>query len=148
VPNSFVIPNESPWAESLHGFPLGKILSKYISSEGYQDDTISAQLEKLGVTFESMREQNFDKILIALVAHYDFFGDMLVPRYYRIPSEAPWPPIVWNLQLGNRVRNIMHGRAYAHSRYYERLRGIGFPMHLIKSYAATKYMNTGSSATH
>lgn len=132
VPNTFEVPEKSPWPESMYGFPLGKMLYAYLRSERYQSDVISSELEKLGVSFRSSREQSFDKILIALIAHYNFFGDMLVPRYYRIPAEKPWPPVVWNLQLGNRIRNIVYGRAYAHPRYHEKLRRIGFPMNLFK----------------
>lgn len=75
-------------------------------------------------------DQNFNIILAALQVHDQLYGDMLVPRYFFVPSEEPWPPETWGLQLGNRVRNIRQRRAYNKPHYHQILIDAGFVMDL------------------
>ena len=75
---------------------------------------------------EFKREQNFQQLLIVLQVHYDLFGDLLVPRYFKVPPELPWPVFSWGWQLGNRMRNIKVRRAYNESRYHLMLEDIGY----------------------
>ena len=75
-----------------------------------------------------MSEMRFLDILSALKAHYKVFGDMLVPRYFVVPSENPWPENVWGMQLGNRVRNIRIKTAYNKPKFHEMLSECGFSM--------------------
>ena len=63
---------------------------------------------------------------VALEAHQCYFGDMLVPRYFRVPAEKPWPEDTWGLHLGNRVRNIRYGLAYMQPDHVARLDAMGF----------------------
>ena len=75
-------------------------------------------------------DRNFNVILSALQVHDQLYGDMLVPRYFVVPSEDPWPLDTWGLQLGNRVRNIRQRRAYNKPRYHQILIDAGFVMDL------------------
>ena len=75
---------------------------------------------------EHSSEDSFYKILTALKAHDNLFGDMLVPRYFIVPSEEPWPLCVWGMQLGNRVRNIRAKTAYNKPHYHQTLIDLGF----------------------
>eukprot|EP01035_Chromulina_nebulosa_P017598 gene17598-23170_t len=49
---------------------------------------------------------NFEIIVLTLIVHQKLFGDMLVPRYYVVPSEQPWPECAWGLQIGFPVESI------------------------------------------
>ena len=75
---------------------------------------------------EQSSEDSFHKILTALKAHDNLFGDMLVPRYFIVPSEEPWPVCVWGMQLGNRVRNIRAKTAHNKPHYHQILIDLGF----------------------
>ena len=79
---------------------------------------------------EHTREIKFLQILSALKVHDDLFGDMLVPRYFIVPSEEPWPEPAWGMQLGNRVRNIRAKSAYNQPRFHKILEESGFLMSL------------------
>lgn len=79
---------------------------------------------------EHTREIKFLQILSALKVHNNLFGDMLVPRYFVVPSEEPWPEPTWGMQLGNRVRNIRAKSAYNQSRFHTILEESGFLMSL------------------
>jgi hypothetical protein len=65
-----------------------------------------------------------------LKVHQNVFGDMLVPRYFVIPAEDPWPKECWGLQLGNRVRNIRAKTAYNKPRFHQLLLDEGFMMNI------------------
>jgi hypothetical protein len=75
---------------------------------------------------ERTRTENFETIMAALRVHDDLFGDLLVPRYFIVPGEEPWPKKTWGLQLGNRVRNIRAKRAYNTPDFHAKLNDIGF----------------------
>ena len=62
----------------------------------------------------------------ALQAHFEVFGDFLVPRYFVVPYEDPWPREAWGMQLGNRARNIRYYGAYSDAESRLILREIGF----------------------
>jgi hypothetical protein len=85
-----------------------------------------SELHKQLSAKEHSREDSFHKILSALKAHDNLFGDMLVPRYFIVPSEEPWPVCVWGMQLGNRVRNIRAKTAYNKPHYHQILIDLGF----------------------
>jgi hypothetical protein len=75
---------------------------------------------------EHTRMEKFNLIVKALKVHDDLFGDLLVPRYFIVPDEEPWPKETWGLQLGNRVRNIRAKRAYNTPYFHEILTKMGF----------------------
>ena len=77
---------------------------------------------------EYLSEMKFLDILSALKIHDKIFGDMLVPRYFRVPFEEPWPERTWGMQLGNRVRNIRIKSAYNKPKFHEMLHQCGFVM--------------------
>lgn len=77
-------------------------------------------------------EVKFFEILAALKAHNEVFGDMLVPRYFIVPREDPWPMSAWDMQLGNRVRNIRSKCAYNQPRFHQILIDNGFVFSLGK----------------
>ena len=77
---------------------------------------------------EYLSEMKFLDILSALKIHDKIFGDMLVPRYFRVPFEEPWPARTWGMQLGNRVRNIRAKSAYNKPKFHEILLQSGFAM--------------------
>lgn len=115
----------------MHGKYLGKIISKYKHHPKELDENEWKTLKSIGIILKPVRDQNFDKIVKALMVHYQLYGDYLVPRYFVVPSEEPWPQQCWGLQLGIRVRNIRHNRAYCSMIYYKALEKIGFPMESI-----------------
>lgn len=125
------MPETKDWPSSVHGFPLGKVITSYRHGYFKLPRSLQLKLKELGVTLEPIRDAKFKLILKALIAHDQYFGDMLVPRYYRIPESEPWPREVWGMHLGNRVRNIRHRRSYTGPKYHKMLEKIGFPMHLI-----------------
>jgi hypothetical protein len=107
--------------------------------EQYPDDTkgndssladSTTVLNELMTSKEHTREIKFLQILSALKVHNDLFGDMLVPRYFVVPSEEPWPESTWGMQLGNRVRNIRAKSAYNQPRFHKILEESGFLMSL------------------
>ena len=77
---------------------------------------------------EHLSEMRFLDIFSALETHNDIYGDMLVPRYFVVPSEEPWPKRTWGMQLGNRVRNIRVKTAYNKPKFHEKLISSGFAM--------------------
>lgn len=79
---------------------------------------------------EHLSEMKFLDILSALKVHDKIFGDMLVPRYFRVPFEEPWPERTWGMQLGNRVRNIRIKSAYNKPKFHEMLLQCGFVMNI------------------
>jgi hypothetical protein len=90
-------------------------------------------------------DQKFQLILSALQVHDDLYGDMLVPRYFVVPAEHPWPPAAWDMQLGNRVRNIRARRAYNKPRYHQQLTDVGFVFTLGDCQIQTSWSSTPSS---
>jgi hypothetical protein len=89
-----------------------------------------AVMNELMTSKEHTREIKFLQILSALKVHDNLFGDMLVPRYFIVPSEEPWPEPTWGMQLGNRVRNIRAKSAYNQPRFHKILEESGFLMSL------------------
>ena len=81
---------------------------------------------------EHSSEVKFFEILAALRAHNEVFGDMLVPRYFIVPTESPWPESTWGMQLGNRVRNIRAKCAYNRPKFHQILLDNGFIFNLGK----------------
>lgn len=81
---------------------------------------------------EHSSEVKFFEILAALQAHNEVFGDMLVPRYFKVPREIPWPESTWDMQLGNRVRNIRAKCAYNKPKFHQILLDNGFIFNLGK----------------
>ena len=102
--------------------------SEKVLKNSIEEEERSCQLElhKQLSAKEHSREHSFLKILSALKAHDNLFGDMLVPRYFIVPSEEPWPDTVWGMQLGNRVRNIRAKTAYNKPHYHQILIDLGF----------------------
>ena len=100
-----------------------------VDSDAVQSDDDSLRLKQWSCKAYST-DQNFHIILSALQVHDQLYGDMLVPRYFVVPSEEPWPSETWGLQLGNRVRNIRQRRAYNKPRYHQILLDAGFVMDL------------------
>jgi hypothetical protein len=94
--------------------------------EQKQEQIQGLELHKQLSAKEHSSEDSFQKILLALKAHDNLFGDMLVPRYFIVPSEEPWPLCVWGMQLGNRVRNIRAKTAYNKPHYHQILIDLGF----------------------
>jgi hypothetical protein len=90
-------------------------------------------------------DQKFQLILSTLQVHDDLYGDMLVPRYFVVPAEDPWPPAAHGMQLGNRVRNIRARRAYNKPRYHQQLADVGFVFTLGDCQIQTSWSNTSSS---
>lgn len=88
------------------------------------DDELDAQLQWSARAHAT--DQKFQVIMSALQVHYELYGDMLVPRYFVVPAEEPWSPEAWDMQLGNRVRNIRARRAYNKPRYHQQLTEVGF----------------------
>jgi len=72
------------------------------------------------------RRFQFQLTVAALQAHFEVFGDFLVPRYFVVPHEDPWPREAWGMQLGNRARNIRYYGAYSDAESRLILREIGF----------------------
>ena len=72
------------------------------------------------------RRRDFSLVCDALLVHQELFGDMLVPRYFKVPAEEPWPLKSWGMHLGNRVRNIRTGTAYTQQQHHDLLHSIGF----------------------
>jgi hypothetical protein len=149
------------WPAHLRGFPLGKELSRVLSSlkelkpdsDGRSSDdnnqcspetvarlqALQAKkeaLEALGVPLLKRRDQNFQLILAALKTHDEFFGDLLVPRYFTVPDEEPWPRETWGMPLGHKVRNIRYRGAYSSSANRKQLREIGFCFDYMKEATA------------
>lgn len=89
-------------------------------------------LVALGVPLLKRRDQNFELILSALKTHDELFGDLLVPRYFVVPSEDPWAKETWGMPLGHKVRNIRYRGAYSSLNNRRRLREIGFSFEYVK----------------
>jgi len=112
--------------------PTSSSSSSSVSGEGNSDAVQSDEtlLLKQWSCKAYSTDQKFNIILSALQVHDELYGDMLVPRYFVVPSEEPWPTDTWGLQLGNRVRNIRQRRAYNKPRYHQILLDAGFVMDL------------------
>lgn len=89
-------------------------------------------LKEMGVPVFARRENNFELILKALKTHDELFGDLLVPRYFVVPSEHPWPEDTWGMPLGHKVRNIKYRGAYGTLENRKRLREMGFEFEYVK----------------
>ena len=86
----------------------------------------SQELKLLGLSDIPNKKKKFIQIMKALKMHNDLYGDYLVPRYFVVPHEPPWPEELWGMQLGTRVNNIRHKRAYYTPYYLEKLNRINF----------------------
>jgi hypothetical protein len=130
VPNSFVVPHESPWPEEAWGLRLGETVTSMRSRGDFQTQfqRDSRQLEDIDFVLNS-RRNHWDKALLpSLKVFYRLHGHSVVPTKFVVPSESPWPKTAWGLQLRAAVNRIRHNGAYAEfvKRDEDRLRAIGF----------------------
>jgi len=89
-------------------------------------------LLSLGISLSRRRSLNFELILKALRTHDTLFGDVLVPRYFIVPSEYPWDIDCWGMPLGNKVRNIRYRGAYGSTEQRRALRELGIKFTYVK----------------
>lgn len=131
-----VLENEAEESRSRHSVEHkrgGSTDKHYLDNPADRDGTLTnskSVMNDLMTSKEHTREIKFLQILSALKVHDDLFGDMLVPRYFTVPSEEPWPEPAWGMQLGNRVRNIRAKSAYNQPRFHKILEESGFLMSL------------------
>jgi hypothetical protein len=127
VPQKFVIPEDDalPWPQHYKGKCLGSLVARIKMGKQFNSPSERDTLSELGLVFSPDAE--FDRIVDALKAHYNLFGDYLVPRYFKVPDgDDAWPQSTWGLQLGNRVRNIRYYGRYNSAAHRDRLNAIGF----------------------
>ena len=113
VPSSYVIPNSPPWPEKLYGMKLGNEV-QLIRTEGKYVKNHADRAQQLsGIGFSRGKSprtndsgRRFETIYSALRVYRDLYGDLLVPRSFVVPSQAPWPEAAWGVNLGVRVTSI------------------------------------------
>ena len=111
---------------STRGMKLGALVKRLRTGTWTPSAATLDWLSRRGFRWTNARRRSFDLVCVALLTHHQLFGDMLVPRYFVVPDEEPWPKDVHGMQLGNRVRNIRAGTAYQRREQLNRLREIGF----------------------
>jgi len=131
VPSFFVIPkNESStdWPTQMHGLKLGYNVRQIRKGFRHTAPAQTARLREIGLDFSrSSRQQNFDITLRALDTHNRLFGDLLVPRYFVVPTgDDSWPRDTWGLKLGSRVNSIRAGTSCNSVKQRAQLKEIGF----------------------
>ena len=114
------------WPVESRGLPLGHLVRQLRRGRWTPSAHTVGWLNQTGFEWVDTRRRSFDLVCVALEAHQSYFGDMLVPRYFCVPAEGPWPEDTWGLHLGNRVRNIRFGLAYTQPKHVARLDAMGF----------------------
>jgi hypothetical protein len=108
VPNSFVVPHESPWPEEAWGLRLGETVMNMRSRGDFetQFQRDSRKLEAIDFVLNS-RQNHWAKVLLpSLEVFYKLHGHSVVPTKFVVPSESPWPKTAWGLHLGASVTNM------------------------------------------
>ncbi|TFJ82340.1 hypothetical protein NSK_006350 [Nannochloropsis salina CCMP1776] len=107
VPEDFVVPfDASLWPERMQGLKLGRYFKKLVTDAELreQDPGMVARLEEeLGV---EVGLSDWDKFFQALLAFKRIKNSMKVLARFVIPSEDPWPSVLWGYRLGVRVGNL------------------------------------------
>jgi hypothetical protein len=127
VPVKFRIAKEDDrWPQSMRGQDLGGLVSRVRMGLQFSAPQQVEALDRVGYVWD-VKTSAFNLIIVALLAHYELFGDYLVPRYFVVPQDDPdWPRATWGLSLGNRVRNIRSYSCYNEPTYRKKLDNIGF----------------------
>lgn len=121
VPSQFVVPKEEPWPKSLWGYPLGEKCSAVRSKQLYVKRCSRRQqlLEDLGFRFNS--ELSWYRVVHAAAIYSQLNGRTLnVPFHFVVPHPPspeqqdswPWPPHLWGLKLGQRLKDVRVKKAY------------------------------------
>ena len=107
VPRAFIVPAYIPWPAEAWGMALGKRVSYIRARAAYVkgNPTRRKQLDELGFCWDEF-ERRWEVLLSALVVYKELHGDLLVPKAFVVPSEAPWPIDAWGAKLGDSVHNI------------------------------------------
>lgn len=141
VPRDFVIPvNDELWPESSRGFRLGAWLQRYSERERgllpfqTRDGRLASQKRQRRIaptgTLSPFQDEYWRDVLLASFQAYASLhsgtcADM--DDGFVVPSEAPYPPQAWGLNLSLRLRHIRHGLRYADevAKYKDDLETIG-----------------------
>ena len=133
MPRSYVIPSlaeapDEPWPNEVRGLELGALVSRIRQGKQYTLPEQQRALEDLGFVWShTLKQMDFEVILTALKAHYQIFGDFLVPRYFIVPhGDKEWPRETWGLRLGVRVKDINYCSAYSEPCFQNKLKSIGY----------------------
>ena len=139
VPQGFVIPKDADWPEELWDLKLGNTVNSIRNQGTYS--TNRAELEEMGFDFDPQRAvYGWEKVKHALLAYKSLYDDLLVPSGFVIPKDADWPEELWDLKLGNTVRNIRNQGTYSTNRAELEEMGFDFdPQRAINGWEKVKH---------
>ncbi|KAG1694081.1 hypothetical protein DVH05_022099 [Phytophthora capsici] len=94
VPESFVVPPQAPWQETMWGVKLGKL--------------VRWNYQRMSDIENDWRVQ----VLKAVETHHQLNGGKPIGDSCLIPSQSPWPSKTWGMDLALILQRLQSGHCY------------------------------------
>ena len=114
VPKAFVVPEDPTFPEKLWGVCLGAETQRIREKRKFKQHR--AELEDMGFDFAVQNGQNWAAVKLAFLTYKSLYGDLLVPDWFVVPDEPPWPPHLHGMRLGRNRVSIRHMNYFAKHR--------------------------------
>jgi hypothetical protein len=114
VPKAFVVPSDEKWPEQSRGLKLGNTVNQIRTKGTYAAQVArdKSRLLEVGFVWDFNEAQWRERILPAWEVFYKVHGHCRVPRWFVVPSEAPWTVEAHGMTLGNSVWSIRERGGY------------------------------------
>lgn len=136
VPANYVVPTEASAATSSSKAPttdyrLGRQIAalRRTGRDATEVADILDQLDAMGFQFDASESVFVARVLPALRAYADKYGDCNVPQGFIVPNDDDaWPPATRGMKLGHIVRDMRSRHHYGvqSDAHYEELEALGF----------------------
>lgn len=143
IHEKFEVPFHPPWPNHLHGFRLGDILQKFLSSPDFSSEKYREYFDQLKqIGFEphiDTLQTDWDVLNKTFIIYKKLYDNLDVKSSFVVPTYHPWPRLAWGMRLGHRVAGIRTFQSYlnGHPERIDMLNALGFKWTIEKKKIAT-----------
>lgn len=104
VPRRFIVPPIEDWPKETWGARLGGVVYNIRGGSSYAD--CREDLISIGFRFDALQAK-YDIVRVALLKYKELYGDMLVPKDFKVPTNSiDWSIELWGMKLGSTVSSL------------------------------------------